>query len=58
MVELVFTKDAGRFKAGMVKDYPKATWDQIAKSAGFRLNEFTKGIRDAYADSQKGQVKK
>ena len=46
-MRLVFTKDIGNnFKAGVVKDYPKPVWNQIAKSAKMALNKFTKPVDD------------
>lgn len=36
------TKSVGRFHTGDVRDYPKATWDQIASAAGEKLDRISK----------------
>ncbi len=37
------TKDAGRFKAGVLHDWPLTVWHSVAKDAGFKsLDEFSK----------------
>jgi len=50
-MELVFTKDVprgnGKWKAGDVFDYPQATWDQIARSLGKKLGNFTRTVTEA-----------
>jgi hypothetical protein len=33
MIRRVFTKDIGRYKKGQVCEWPKHTWDNVAKSA-------------------------
>lgn len=36
------TKDAGRFKAGVLHDWPLTVWHSVAKDAGFKtLEEFS-----------------
>lgn len=37
-----FTKSVGRFRLGDVRDYPKATWEQIASGAGEVLDRISK----------------
>ena len=37
-----FTKSVGRFQAGDVRDYPKATWDEVARAAGTKLEHISK----------------
>lgn len=37
-----FTKSVGRFAQGDVRDYPKATWDQIAETAREKLDRISK----------------
>ncbi|MDZ4342346.1 MAG: hypothetical protein U1E51_07900 [Candidatus Binatia bacterium] len=39
-----FTKDLGRYKKGQSHDYPKAVWEQIAKSAKAKLDSFTEAV--------------
>ena len=39
-----FMKDIGRYKVGETHDYPKTTWDQLARNAGTKLEAFTKPI--------------
>ena len=51
-MELVFTKDIPRangdqWSAGQIADYPRATWDAIAKSVKKSLNSFTRTVADA-----------
>ena len=51
-MELVFTKDIPRtngdqWSVGQIVDYPRATWDAIAKSLGKKLNTFTRSVSDA-----------
>ena len=37
------TKDAGRFKAGVLHDWPLTVWNSVAKDAGYAtLDEFSK----------------
>lgn len=37
------TKDAGRFKAGVLHDWPLTVWHSVAKDAGFKsLDDFSK----------------
>ena len=56
-MRLVFIKDIGEnFKAGVIKDYPKPVWEQIAKSAEQPLNKFTKAVDD-FANQFKGKSK-
>lgn len=56
-MRLVFTKDVGKnFKAGVIKDYPKAVWDNISKSAKKPLDAFTRPIDD-FAKQFKGKKK-
>ena len=36
------TKDFGRWKAGVLHDWPVTTWNQVAASAGFKsLDDFS-----------------
>lgn len=43
MITRVFTKDVGRYRKGEVREYPKWTWDGIAKSAKAKSpDEFSK----------------
>ena len=36
------TKDAGRFKAGVLHDWPLTVWHSVAKDAGFKsLEDFS-----------------
>lgn len=45
MIKRVFTKDIGRFKKGDVREYPKHTWDNIAKSAKAKsLDDFSRVV--------------
>lgn len=30
----ILTKDVGRYKAGEIHDWPRVTWNQVAKSKG------------------------
>jgi len=39
-----FTKDIGRYKKGQQHDYPKAVWEQIAKSAKVKLEGFSEAV--------------
>jgi len=44
-MELVFVKNVGeRFKAGDVKNYPKTTWDGIARAAGEPLEDIAQPV--------------
>ena len=48
-MELVFTRDIPRtngdqWSVGQIVDYPRATWDAIAKSLGKKLNTFTRAL--------------
>lgn len=40
-MQLVFTKTIGRYSEGEIKDFPLATWNQIATSAKAKLESFT-----------------
>jgi hypothetical protein len=41
------TQDVGRnFKKGELRDLPRGTWDQIAKSAGKKLESFSEAVDD------------
>jgi hypothetical protein len=43
MITRVFTKDVGRFRKGEVREYPRATWDGIMRSAKAKsYDEFSK----------------
>ncbi len=56
-MQRVFTKDLSEnFKIGVVKDYPKSVWSQIAKSAKMKLDKFSKPIDDL-ASELKGKQK-
>ena len=36
------TKDAGRFKVGVLHDWPLTVWNSVAKDAGFKtLDDFS-----------------
>ena len=35
------TKQTGRWKAGVLHDWPLATWVQLARDAGMSLDEFS-----------------
>lgn len=39
-----FTKDLGRYKSGEVHDYPKAVWENIARSAKAKLDSFSEAV--------------
>lgn len=41
---LRFIKNVGRFTIGMVRDYPKSTWEGIAKAAKMPLSSFTEEV--------------
>jgi hypothetical protein len=41
-----FTKDLGRYKKGQSHDYPKAVWEQIAKSAKAKLDSFSEAVEN------------
>ena len=44
------TKDAGRFKAGVLHDWPLATWNGVAKDAGFKsMDDFSEPAQAAEA---------
>lgn len=38
------TQDVGRFKKGDERDYPRGTWEQIATSAGKKLDSFSEVV--------------
>lgn len=41
-MERMFTRDVGkRFKKGEVRDYPGATWNDIARIVGRKLDTFS-----------------
>ncbi len=51
-MQLIFTQDVPRgngdaWSKGQVLDYPKATWEQIAKSLGKKLSAFTRTVSEA-----------
>lgn len=37
-----FTRNVGRFQSGEVRDYPRPTWEGIARSAGRKLGSITR----------------
>lgn len=41
-MERIFTKNVGRFVKGQLRDYPKQVWEQLAKSAKMKIEDFTK----------------
>ncbi len=42
-MERIFTRDMGtKFAKGDKRDYPRTTWDQIARNARMPLEQFTK----------------
>lgn len=41
-----FTKAIGRYKVGEAHDYPKAVWENMAKSAKAKLDSFSEAIPD------------
>lgn len=57
-MELVFTKNVGRFKSGQTLDYPKSTWDQIAKSAKMKLADFAVAPKKPLVDLENKGAKK
>ena len=59
-MQLVFTKDIpGRdgikFNRGDMRDYPKSTWQQMAKNLRTSLGAFTMAPEQANAIATKGQ---
>lgn len=51
-MERIFLKDIGKnFKKGDVKDYPRSTWEQIEKSAGEKLADFSNLTNDFIKNS-------
>lgn len=54
----VFTKATGRYPRGLIADYPKATWDQIASSAALPLEAFTATVEEVSARAAKTQPDK
>lgn len=45
-MQRVLTKTVGRYEQGVIKDYPRATWVQIARSAKAPLDSFSKPIEE------------
>jgi hypothetical protein len=43
----VFTQDVGKYRAGDIRDYPLATWRDIAKSAKKPLEKITETTDNA-----------
>lgn len=41
-----FTKTMGRYQEGAVHDYPRGTWDKIAKDFDKKLDSFTVELED------------
>lgn len=41
-MQRVFTKDVGRFKRGEIRDYTRQVWENLARSAKMKLEDFTK----------------
>lgn len=56
-MELVFTESVRKadgdvkFPKGLVMDFPRDTWNQIASSHGKKLSEFTMSVEDMARDS-------
>ena len=48
-MQRVFTKSVGRYESGQLADYPKTTWDNIAKSVGKPLDSFSMDAAEALA---------
>jgi len=49
-----FIRDAGRFKKGDVRDYPRATWNDIAKASKRALNGITEPI-DTFNNAERSK---
>ena len=54
-----FTRDIGRYHKGQLHDYPKAVWEQIAKSAKEKLANFSEAVdnNQALQNPLRGPVK-
>ncbi len=45
-MERVFTDNVGKHKKGERRDYPRATWDRLAKAVKKPLNKFTTPVNE------------
>ena len=52
-MQRIFTREVGRFKVGDIRDYPRGTWEQVAKShtakqLGIKgMDSFSRPVEDA-----------
>lgn len=46
-MQRVFIEDVGRFKKGDIRDYPKGTWGNIARSSNNKLESITTSVESA-----------
>lgn len=52
-MERIFLKDIGKnFKKGQVKNYPRSVWEQIEKSAGEKLADFSSERNSIFEKAQ------
>lgn len=52
-----FIKSVGRFRAGEIRDYPKATWDDLANGTSLKLDQISKPVVSASAVSNREAAK-
>lgn len=57
-MERIFTKSIGRFVKGESRDYPLATWDQIAKSGKESIDTFSVSVSEALAGGNAKEPKR
>ena len=50
------TPGSERFPLGCVRDYPEATWRQIADSAGMELDDFTESVEVEFGPGAAAQA--
>lgn len=55
-MEMVFTKNIGKFRKGEVRDFPRSTWNRIARNSNNEISNFAKTINELSVSNSKKQV--